>query len=80
MAAQAATPQRLEMRGSTACSAAEPVAGVRYVARQPILDLRGKVHGYELLFRDGPEAVFRGDGNVATAPCWTAQCSTAWDG
>jgi EAL and modified HD-GYP domain-containing signal transduction protein len=66
MAAQAATPQRLEMRGSTACSAAEPVAGVRYVARQPILDLRGKVHGYELLFRDGPEAVFRGDGNVAT--------------
>jgi EAL and modified HD-GYP domain-containing signal transduction protein len=39
---------------------------VRYVARQPILDLRGKVHGYELLFRDGPEAVFRGDGNVAT--------------
>ncbi|MGD0347969.1 MAG: HDOD domain-containing protein [Terracidiphilus sp.] len=40
--------------------------GMRYVARQPILDLRGKVHGYELLFRDGPRAVFRGDGDLAT--------------
>jgi c-di-GMP phosphodiesterase len=39
---------------------------VRYVARQPILDLRGRVHGYELLFRNGPEQVFRGDGNLAT--------------
>ncbi len=40
--------------------------GMRYVARQPILDLRGKVHGYELLFRDGPRAVFQGDGDTAT--------------
>ena len=40
--------------------------GLRYVARQPILDLRGRVHGYELLFRNGPEAVFRGDGDLAT--------------
>jgi EAL and modified HD-GYP domain-containing signal transduction protein len=39
---------------------------LRYVARQPILDLRGRVHGYELLFRAGPEAVFRGDGDFAT--------------
>jgi c-di-GMP-related signal transduction protein len=39
---------------------------LRYVARQPILDLRGKVHGYELLFRAGPETVFRGDGDAAT--------------
>ena len=39
---------------------------LRYVARQPILDLRGRVHGYELLFRAGPEAVFRGDGEFAT--------------
>jgi EAL and modified HD-GYP domain-containing signal transduction protein len=30
---------------------------MRYVSRQPILDLRGHVHGYELLFRDTPEAV-----------------------
>jgi EAL and modified HD-GYP domain-containing signal transduction protein len=39
---------------------------LRYVARQPILDIRGKVHGYELLFRAGPETVFRGDGDAAT--------------
>jgi EAL and modified HD-GYP domain-containing signal transduction protein len=44
----------------------ELAGGVRFVARQPILDLRGKVHGYELLFRSGPEAVFRGDGDAAT--------------
>ena len=40
--------------------------GLRYVARQPITDLRGRVHGYELLFRSGPEAAFQGDGNLAT--------------
>jgi EAL and modified HD-GYP domain-containing signal transduction protein len=40
--------------------------GMRYVARQPILDLYGKVHGYELLFRDGPRAMFSGDGDLAT--------------
>jgi c-di-GMP-related signal transduction protein len=39
---------------------------LRYVARQPILDLRGRVHGYELLFRSGPETAFRGDGDLAT--------------
>jgi hypothetical protein len=44
----------------------EIAGGLRYVARQPILDLRGRVHGYELLFRNGPEAAFRGDGNLAT--------------
>ncbi|MGO8935107.1 MAG: EAL and HDOD domain-containing protein [Terracidiphilus sp.] len=66
MAVQAETPQRTEKSERVVCSAAEPVAGVRYVARQPILDMHGKVHGYELLFRDGPEAVFRGDGNAAT--------------
>ena len=44
----------------------EIAGGIRYVARQPILDLRGKVHGYELLFRDGPAAAFRGDGELAT--------------
>jgi c-di-GMP-related signal transduction protein len=40
--------------------------GVRYVARQPILDLRGRVHGYELLFRNGREQSFRGDIDQAT--------------
>ncbi len=44
----------------------EKPAGVRYVARQPILDLRGNVHGYELLFRTGREQSFRGDCNLAT--------------
>jgi EAL and modified HD-GYP domain-containing signal transduction protein len=44
----------------------ESSAGVRYVARQPILDLRGRLHGYELLFRNGAEAAFCGDGDLAT--------------
>jgi EAL and modified HD-GYP domain-containing signal transduction protein len=47
-------------------SAPEPVGAFRYMARQPILDQRSKVHGYELLFRSGPELTFRGDGNLAT--------------
>jgi EAL and modified HD-GYP domain-containing signal transduction protein len=66
MAARAEAAQALEMSGQSVCPAPGPVAGVRYVARQPILDLHGKVHGYELLFRNGPEAVFRGDGDMAT--------------
>lgn len=37
----------------------------RYVARQPILDLRGRVHGYDLLFRAAPEAIFRRDAEMA---------------
>ncbi len=39
---------------------------VRYVARQPILDLQGRVYGYELLFREGLESAFRGDKDMAT--------------
>ena len=39
---------------------------LRYVARQPILDLHSKVYGYELLFRSGTETAFRGNGNLAT--------------
>jgi EAL and modified HD-GYP domain-containing signal transduction protein len=66
MAAQVEAPNSTGFSASAVCAAPEPVAGVLYVARQPILDLRGKVHGYELLFRNGPEAVFRGDGNMAT--------------
>ena len=51
----------------THVTALQEMPGVlRYVARQPILDLRGRVHGYELLFRAGPEAIFRGDGDLAT--------------
>jgi EAL and modified HD-GYP domain-containing signal transduction protein len=39
---------------------------MRYMARQPILNQRGLVHGYELLFRSGPNAFFQGDGDLAT--------------
>ena len=47
--------------------AVDRAGGVRYVARQPILDLRGRVHGYELLFRDGPQQPsFNADGDLAT--------------
>jgi EAL and modified HD-GYP domain-containing signal transduction protein len=66
MAARVGIPDSAELSAPAEFSPKEPTAGVRYVARQPILDLRGKVHGYELLFRNGPEAVFRGDGNMAT--------------
>ncbi len=52
--------------GSCAADPLRLLGGLRYVARQPILDLQGKVHGYELLFRSGPEQVFRGDGDLAT--------------
>jgi EAL and modified HD-GYP domain-containing signal transduction protein len=45
---------------------AELACDLRYLARQPIMDLRGRVHGYELLFRAGPETAFRGDGDTAT--------------
>jgi EAL and modified HD-GYP domain-containing signal transduction protein len=38
----------------------------RFVARQPILDLRGKVHGYELLYRKGIETAFSGDVELAS--------------
>ena len=43
-----------------------PVERPRYVARQPIMDDRGCVHGYELLFREGPTPGFTGDGDIAT--------------
>jgi EAL and modified HD-GYP domain-containing signal transduction protein len=36
------------------------------VARQPILDIRGRAHGYELRFWDGCEPNFGADKNLAT--------------
>jgi c-di-GMP-related signal transduction protein len=40
----------------------------RYVARQPILDLKERVFGYELLFRSGLDNYFRGEnGDQATS-------------
>ena len=47
-------------------STPELAGALRYLARQPIMDLHSRVHGYELLFRAGPELVFRGDGDEAT--------------
>ena len=54
------------MQTNSAASQADVASAFRFVARQPIMDLRSRVHGYELLFRAGPEAVFRGDGDLAT--------------
>ena len=55
-------------RSATGTQSAMPdlAGGLCYLARQPIMDLRGRVHGYELLFRAGPEPSFRGDGDMAT--------------
>jgi c-di-GMP-related signal transduction protein len=47
-------------------AAADFAGGLRYFARQPILDCLGRVHGYELLFRGGPTVAFSGDGDLAT--------------
>ena len=41
------------------------VGEMRYVARQPILDLQGRVHGYDLHFRNAPEVVLRRDAELA---------------
>jgi EAL and modified HD-GYP domain-containing signal transduction protein len=38
---------------------------MRYVARQPILDIHGRVHAYDLLFRNAPEVVLRRDADLA---------------
>jgi EAL and modified HD-GYP domain-containing signal transduction protein len=44
----------------------ELMGSLRSLARQPILDLRGRVHGYELLYRIGDESAFHGDGELAS--------------
>jgi EAL and modified HD-GYP domain-containing signal transduction protein len=54
------------MAESSMAATAEPMDSIRYLARQPILDKRSRLYGYELLFRMGPETAFRGDGNQAT--------------
>lgn len=41
-------------------------SALRYLARQPILDARGQVHAYELLFRSGERNNFEGDDDTAT--------------
>jgi EAL and modified HD-GYP domain-containing signal transduction protein len=44
---------------------------MRYVARQPILNLRGHVHGYELLFRNPPAEVLNEVSPRAASPAPT---------
>jgi len=41
-------------------------AEMRYITRQPIHDLRGRVHGYELLFQMSPEGETPANGQHAT--------------
>jgi EAL and modified HD-GYP domain-containing signal transduction protein len=47
-------------------AAFERTGGLRYLARQPILNTRQEVQAYELLFRDGVENAFRGDLETAS--------------
>ena len=56
-----------DVQSHVCARAAEPAGadGVPYVARQPILDLRSKVHAYELLFNDGATSKSPGDHEAA---------------
>lgn len=55
------------MRVAKVAGSAEEQSGeLRYVARQPILDLHGKAHGYELLFWSGREPITRAKSDLAT--------------
>jgi EAL and modified HD-GYP domain-containing signal transduction protein len=49
------------VRDSKEETPAAEASTLRYMARQPILDRSGNVHGYELLFRDGLTNSFQGD-------------------
>jgi EAL and modified HD-GYP domain-containing signal transduction protein len=57
-----------EARWLTAGQAGDPAVSQphRFLARQPILDTRRAVIGYELLFRSGWENCFRGERDEAT--------------
>jgi EAL and modified HD-GYP domain-containing signal transduction protein len=58
---------QMAMRAREADVPVQQQAGeLRYVARQPIMNLRGKAHGYELLFWNGREPNFGADSNLAT--------------
>jgi len=41
---------------------------MRYVARQPILNLSGRLHAYELLFRNGPDVASGGNSDNSIGP------------
>jgi len=51
---------------TVAGSVAEQAGELLYVARQPILDLQGNAHGYELLFWNGREPTMNAVSDLAT--------------
>jgi EAL and modified HD-GYP domain-containing signal transduction protein len=51
---------------NAASSVLEKAGELRYVARQPILDLHSRVHGYEMLFWNGRKPMIRAEGDLAT--------------
>jgi EAL and modified HD-GYP domain-containing signal transduction protein len=54
-------------RAATVAGVVEEQAGeLRYVARQPILDLHGKAQGYELLFWNGRDPIICAKSELAT--------------
>jgi EAL and modified HD-GYP domain-containing signal transduction protein len=56
-----------QARAANAADSIQKQAGeLRYVARQPILDLHGKAQGYELLFWNGREPITRAKSDLAT--------------
>jgi EAL and modified HD-GYP domain-containing signal transduction protein len=56
-----------QARATTAAGSDEEQAGqLRYVARQPILNLQGEAHGYELLFWNGRAPIISTLGELAT--------------
>jgi len=57
-------PQSMTVANKT--ESPELSGGTRSVARQPILDLQGRIYGYELLYRVGTETEFRADGELAS--------------
>jgi c-di-GMP phosphodiesterase len=59
------TAIQMEQEMSIATPRPESGAELRYVARQPILDGKGFVHGYDLLFRNAPQAILRRDSDAA---------------
>jgi c-di-GMP phosphodiesterase len=52
---------------------------MRYVARQPILNLRGQVHGYELLFRDPAAAILNPASALGTETGQGSETATSQD-
>lgn len=67
MAMQATSTRNIQPPAArpSAASPADWAGETRYVVRQPILNLRGHVHGYELLFRNAPEAVLSAGADMA---------------